>query len=82
MRLTLEGFTDVARPAGNTAVESDTVPTKLFMLERLIAVVFCDPWRIIRLDGLLEMLKSPPTKTVWVALPVAPILSVTASLTV
>ncbi len=60
-RLTLVGFREAVIPDGEIEEESDTVPEKLLRLERLIVDVPEEPDWIVRLVGLLEMLKSGPT---------------------
>ncbi len=80
-RLTLVGFRDGVRPAGETAAVRDTVPEKLFRLARPIADVPEEPEEIVKLEGLLEILKSGvelgPTVTVLDAEPVTTFESVT-----
>jgi len=64
VRLTLAGLRAVVRPAGETVVVRDIVPEKLLMLDRLIVVVFEVPVWMVRLERLLERLKSGPTTSV------------------
>ncbi len=82
-RLTLVGFSDAVRPDGETALERETVPEKLFRLARLIVDVPEEPPGIVRDEGVLEMLKSAlvlePTVTVLDAEPVTPFESVTVN---
>ncbi len=85
-RLTLAGFIDAVRPDCETAAVRNTVPEKLLRLARLIVDVPVEPEEIVRLEGLLEMLKSGVvpelTVTVVEAEPVAPLESVTDKCTV
>ena len=79
-RVTLVGLREAVKPEGVTDEDSDTVPEKLFRLERLIVDEPWEPDWMVRLEGLLEMLKSAEelaTVTVLDATPTAPLASVT-----
>ncbi len=63
-RLTLVGLREAVRPDGDDTV-SVTEPEKPLRLARLIVEVADEPAKKVRLDGLLEILKSAaPTLTV------------------
>ncbi len=84
-RLTLVGLREAVRPEeGETDAERATLPEKVLRLARLMTEVPDDPDWIVRLVGLLEMLKfgPEPTMTVVDEDPVAPFESVTESCTV
>lgn len=80
-RVTLVGLVVEVSPVGVVCVVRVMVPEKLLMLARLMAEVPVEPDWIVRLDGLLEIVKSglppPPTVTALDATPVAPFVSVT-----
>ena len=80
-RVTVVGFRDADRPDGETVLERETAPEKLFRLARLIVAVPEEPPEIVRLDGLLETLKSGvelgPTVTVFDVDPLTPFESTT-----
>ncbi len=57
-RLTLVGPRDAVKLGDETEVDSDTMPEKLLRLVRFIVAVPEEPEEIVRLEGLLEVLKS------------------------
>ncbi len=75
---TLAGFRAADNPEeGDTEMERDTTPAKLFWLERLIVDEPEPPVDIERLDGLAERVKSPtPTVTtvVWESEPLVAVI--------
>jgi hypothetical protein len=83
-RLTLVGLKDAVSPDGDTEAERDTEPANELRLVRLITDVPDEPAWIVRLDGLLEMVKSfpDPTVTVFDVVPVAPVESLTVRVAV
>ena len=84
-RVTLVGLTDVDRPDGETEANRLTVPVKPLRLVRLITDVPEVPDWMVRLDGLLDMLKSVGgglTVTSFDVVPVCDAESVTVRRTV
>ena len=80
VRLTLVGLTDAARPEGETDVVNDTLPEKPFWLVRVMVGMAWPPVGIVKLTGLLEIVKSGEelaTVTVFEITPTAPTESVT-----
>ena len=77
-KLTVAGFTAADSPEeGDTEVDRDTVPAKLFRLDRLIVDEPEPPVDIARLDGLVEREKSPtPTvmTVVWESEPLVAVI--------
>ena len=56
--VTLTGLTDAVKPEGETDGAIDTVPEKALMLASVIVEVPDEPDCNVRLDGVLEMVKS------------------------
>ncbi len=65
-RVTLVGLTVDVKPEGETVDESDTVPEKVFKLARLMVAVAEEPDWSVRLEELLEILKSAVLTTLTV----------------
>lgn len=57
-RLALVGLSETIGPFGETDAERVTVPAKLLMLDKVIALVVEDPWLTVTDEGDEEMLKS------------------------
>ena len=84
-RVTLVGLSEEDRPDGETEADRLTVPLKPLRLVRLITDVPEEPDWIVRLEGLLDILKSVAgglTVTRVEEVPVSPFESVTVSDTV
>jgi len=77
-RVTLGGLSDAVSPEGVTCVESETVPENWVRLVRLIVEVAVVDCAIVRLVGLLEIVKSAVTTLAvivvrWVIDPPVPV---------
>ena len=84
-RVTLVGLSEADRPDGETEADRLTVPVKPLRLVRLITDVPEVPDWMVRLDGLLDILKSVVGGLTVISLeevPVSPFESVTVSVTV
>ena len=84
-RVTLVGLSEADIPDGETEADRLTVPVKPLRLVRLITDVPEVPDWMVRLDGLLDILKfvaGALTVTRLEELPVSPFESVTVSVTV
>ena len=56
--VTLVGLSDAVKPEGVTEEDKETLPEKPLRLARLMIAVPEEPDWMVRLDGLLDMLKS------------------------
>jgi hypothetical protein len=84
-RVTLVGLSDADKPEGETEADKFTVPVNPLRLARLITDVPDVPDWIVRLDGLLDMLKFVAGGLTVTRLDVVPVCdaeSVTVSRTV
>jgi hypothetical protein len=80
-RVTFAGFRLIESPDGLAIENMETVPANPFRLVRVRVDLPEEPLRIVRLEGLAEIEKSPvvrlltriPTCTVWELVPLAPV---------
>ncbi len=84
-RVTLVGLSEADSPDGETEADRLTVPVKPLRLVRLITDVPEEPDWMVRLDGLLDILKFVAGALIVISVeevPVSPFESVTVSVTV
>ena len=80
-RVTFAGFRLIESPGGLAMENMETVPANPLRLAMVSVDLPEEPWRIVRLEGLAEIEKSPvvrlltrtPTCTVWELVPLAPV---------
>ena len=80
-RVTFAGFRLIESPGGLAMENMETVPANPFRLVMVRVDLPEEPWRIVRLEGLAEIEKSPvvrlltmtPTCTAWELVPLAPV---------